>query len=114
MLVKISVIFYAHKMNDNLCCGCGTIHADEFERFILQKIKRKLADFKEFEIAGANANHPKIEELKARQIAIENEISETVKKMLQAQAKRLWHISTKVLNGCTVKNTNSGRNSTLK
>ena len=95
MLVKISVIFYAHKMNDNLCCGCGTIHADEFERFILQKIKEKLADFKEFEIAGANANHPKIEELKARQIAIENEISETVKNVAGASETVMAYINEK-------------------
>ena len=63
---------------------CGTIHADEFEKFILQKIKEKLADFKEFELAGADANNPKIEELKARQIAIDNEINETVKNVAGA------------------------------
>ncbi|MGN0530133.1 MAG: zinc ribbon domain-containing protein [Eubacterium sp.] len=82
-----SYFLCSHKMNDNLCCGCGVIHADEFEDFILQKVKEKLADFKVIEVAGATANNPKIEELKARQIAIDNEIGETVKNV--AKANRL-------------------------
>lgn len=86
----------SHKMNDNLCCGCGTIHADEFERFVLQKIKEKLADFKEFELAGVTANNPKIEELKARQIAIDNEINETVKNVAGASETVMAYINENV------------------
>lgn len=93
---NISYFLCSHKMNDNLCCGCGTIHADEFEKFILQKIKEKLADFKEFEVAGANANNPKIEELKARQTAIENEISETVKNVAGASEMVMAYINESV------------------
>ena len=97
MLKKnISYFLCSHKMNDNLCCGCGTIHADEFERFILQKIKGKLADFKEFELAGADANNPKIEELKARQIAIDNEINETVKNVAGASETVMAYINENV------------------
>lgn len=93
---NISYFLCSHKMNDNLCCGCGTIHADEFEKFILQKIKEKLADFKEFELAGVTANNPKIEELKARQIAIDNEINETVKNVAGASETVMAYINENV------------------
>ena len=63
---NISCFLCSHKMNDNLCCGCGTIHADEFGHYILQKIKEKLIGFKEFELA------------------VENEINETFKKVASA------------------------------
>ena len=86
----------SHKMNDNLCCGCGTIHADEFEALILAKIKEKLADFSEFEVKNTNANNPKIEELKARQIAIENEINETVKNVSGASETVMRYINENV------------------
>lgn len=93
---NISYFLCSHKMNDNLCCGCGTIHADEFEKFILQKIKEKLADFKEFELEGVTANNPKIEELKARQIAIDNEINETVKNVAGASETVMAYINENV------------------
>ena len=91
-----SYFLCSHKMNDNLCCGCGVIHADEFEDFILQKIKEKLADFKVIEVAGATANNPKIEELKARQIAIDNEIGETVKNVAGASETVMAYINENV------------------
>ena len=91
-----SYFLCSHKMNDNLCCGCGTIHADEFEKFILQKIKEKLADFKEFKLEGVTANNPKIEELKARQIAIDNEIGEMVKNVAGASETVMAYINENV------------------
>ncbi len=93
---NISYFLCSHKMNDNLCCGCGTIHADELENMILQKIKIKLADFKEFEIEDTNANNPKIEELKARLTAIENEINETVKNVAGASETVMEYININV------------------
>ena len=56
----------------------------------------KLDDFKEFELAGVVANNPKIEELKARQIAIENEISETVKNVSGASETVMAYINDSV------------------
>lgn len=93
---NISYFLCSHKMNDNLCCGCGTIRADEFENLILQKIKTKLADFKEFEVASITAVNPKIAELKARQTAIENEINETVKKVAGANEIVMEYINENV------------------
>lgn len=86
----------SHKMNDHLCRGCGTIHADEFEALILAKIKEKLADFREFEVKNTNTNNPKIEELKARQAAIENEINETVKHVSGASETVMRYINENV------------------
>lgn len=86
----------SHKMNNNLCCGCKTIYADEFENLILQKIKAKLADFKEFEITGINTINPAAEELKARLTAIENEINETVKNVAGASKTVMAYINEKV------------------
>lgn len=93
---KISYFLCSHRINDKLCCGCGTIHADEFEQFILQKIKEKLADFKEFELPCAVVNDPKIEELKARQITIDNEINETVKNVAGANEIVMAYINENV------------------
>ena len=59
----------------------------------MQKIKEKLADFKEFKLEGVTANNPKIEELKARQIAIDNEIGEMVKN------KIIWYNLNNNING---------------
>ena len=56
----------------------------------------KLANFKEFELAGADANNPKIEELKARQIAIDNEINETVKNVAGASETVMAYINENV------------------
>ena len=62
----------------------------------MQKVKEKLADFKVIEVAGATANNPKIEELKARQIAIDNEISETVKNVAGASETVMAYINENV------------------
>lgn len=91
-----SYFLCSHKMNDNLCCGCGTIHADAFEEFILRKIKEKLADYREFEIKGTNSNGPEIEKRKARLASIENEISETVKNVAGASETVMAYINESV------------------
>ncbi len=74
-----SYFMCSRKMNDNLCKGCGTIHAREFEDFVFHKIEEKLVDFKEFEVTQSKENEPKIAELKGRLIEIDNEIQDTVK-----------------------------------
>ena len=69
---------------------------DGNSNYLATKIKEKLADFKEFEIAGASANNPKIEELKVRQIAIDNEINETVKNVAGASETVMAYINESV------------------
>lgn len=89
----VSYFLCSRRMNDKLCCGCGTIYADELEALILQKIKIKLADFKKFEIAGSKAFNPKTEKLKARQAAIENEINEILKNVAGANDTVMTYIN---------------------
>ncbi|MFR5876367.1 MAG: recombinase family protein [Eubacterium sp.] len=93
---NISYFLCSHKMNDNLCCGCGTIHSDELENLIFQKIKMRLSDFKEFEISGTSANNQQIEELKANLTSIENEINETIKNVSGASETVMAYINDNV------------------
>jgi hypothetical protein len=92
----VNYFLCSHKMNDSLCCGCGTIHADEFEKLILQKIKQRLYDFKQFELKLPNRSNPKIEELKARELAIDNEINEIVKGVIGANETVMAYINQNV------------------
>lgn len=92
----VNYFLCSRKMNDKLCCGCGTIHADEFEALILQKIKDKLKDYKEFEIQISTQSNPKLEELKAKEIAIDNEIAEIVKGVVGASETVMNYINQNV------------------
>ena len=43
-------------MNDRLCSGAGrTIHADDFENAIYEKMKEKLSDYKYYCVSEAQA-----------------------------------------------------------
>ncbi len=88
-----SYFMCSHKTNDNLCCGCGTINADAFEKLIMQKIKAKLADLKEFEIAEVSTGNSEIEKLKTKITAIENEINETIRNVAGASDTVMAYIN---------------------
>ena len=88
-----SYFLCSRRMNDNLCCGCGTIRADEFEELIMSKIKEKLRDFQQFEFEKAKQFNPKISELRARQTAIENEINDTVRNVAGASETVMGYIN---------------------
>ena len=90
---NISYFFCSHKLNENLCCGCGTIHADEFETFILHKIKMKLYSYREFEFSNTAISNTKIEKLKAKLITIENEINKTIKNVAGASSTAMVYIN---------------------
>ena len=61
-------------MNDRLCTGAGrTIHADDFENAIYEKMKEKLADYRVIEHGVAPPIDPRVEELKSRVSEIEYE-----------------------------------------
>lgn len=93
---NVSYFLCSERMNDKSCCGCGVIHADEFENLILQKIKEKLKDYEHFEIEIKSQNNPRIEELKAKELAIDNEINEIVKGVIGASETVMAYINQNV------------------
>ncbi|MEZ3421288.1 MAG: recombinase family protein [Eubacterium sp.] len=71
---NISYFLCSRKLNDKLCCGCGTINADEFENLIMQKIKERLSALKEFSTDKNHADYARAEKLKAQYMETENKI----------------------------------------
>ena len=94
---NVSYFLCSRKMNDKLCTGAGrTIHADDFENAIYEKMKEKLADYRVIEHGIAPSIDPRVEELKLRVSEIETEILETVKGIKDASSTVMRYINENV------------------
>ena len=93
---NVSYFLCSRKMNDKLCSGAGTIHSDEFENAIYEKMKEKLSAYKEIEQKVDLQSDHRIEELKLRIAEIDEEILEIVKGVKDASATVMKYINQNV------------------
>lgn len=93
---NVSYFLCSRKMNDKLCSGAGTIHSDEFENAIYEKMKEKLLAYKEIEQKVDLQSDHRIEELKLRIAEIDEEILEIVKGVKDASATVMKYINQNV------------------
>ena len=79
------------------CRGCGTVRAEELEKIILTKIKNKLSEFSVIQNSDISISSPKINTYKLKIANIENEISNLISKISDANEVLMKYINDKIL-----------------
>ena len=86
----------SHKMNAKACEGPGTIYSDEFEAFIFEQMKHKLAEFKTLSGKQCSRANPEMTALNVELAKINAEISSLMEKLAVANDTLLRYINSRM------------------